>query len=252
MLNPMALSGRTILVTGASSGIGREVAIVLSQLEARLILVARNQERLSTTLALLDGNEHTVIPFDLLEVDSISQWMKKLAGELGPFDGVVHSAGIHQMQPLRFLTNDQLNEVMNINFNAAVALVRGLRQKNVSAKQASVVFLSSVMGLVGQPGVAAYTASKGALLAVTKSLALELAKENIRVNSIAAGQVETEMTERQRQTLTLEQFANIETMHPLGIGTARDIANAVAFLLADSGRWITGTTLIVDGGYTAH
>ena len=112
--------------------------------------------------------------------------------------------------------------------------------------------MSSVMGIVGQPGIAAYSASKGAVMALCKSLALELAHHEIRINCVAPAVVMTEMSTKFHQQLTPEQVARIESMHPLGIGTPRDVANAVAFLLADTGRWITGSTLVVDGGYLAQ
>ena len=141
---------------------------------------------------------------------------------------------------------------MRINVTAALCLAKAFRQKNVSTAGSSIVYLSSVMGIVGQSGQTAYSASKGALVTLAKSLTLELSRENIRVNCVAPAVVNTEMSEKMFQSLTPEQVKQIESMHPLGIGTPRDVANAIAFLLADTGRWITGTTLVVDGGYTAH
>lgn len=252
MLNPMDLSARTILVTGASSGIGRETAILLSQLGARVILVARDVERLQQTRELMVNHEHHIVPFDLNQVDEIPSWMKSLADEVGSIDGLVHSAGIQMTMPVRLLDNAHLEKVMRINVNAGVSLVRGIRQKNVRSQAVSVVFLSSIMGVVGERCVAAYAASKGAIEALTRSLALELASENVRVNCVAPALVHTEMAENLRHSLKSDQIAAIEAMHPLGFGTARDIAYAIAFLLADTGRWITGTTLVVDGGYMAR
>ena len=189
---------------------------------------------------------------DLVQLgDGISVWMKEIAKSVGPLHGLVHSAGVHQALPLRFQSTEQLDTVMRINFLAAVQLAKGFRQRNVCTSPSSIVFLSSVMGLVGQPGVSAYSASKGALIALSRSLALELVADGIRVNCVAPGQVRTEMAEQQQQSLTAEQFAAIEARHPLGLGRPSDVASAIAFLLADTGRWITGTTLVVDGGYTA-
>lgn len=250
--NPMDLSGCTILVTGASSGIGRETAILTSRLGARLLLVARNQERLTRTLEQLEGTGHHMQVIDLAQTGQLLGWLKEMAREIGPLHGLVHSAGVHSTRAIRFLTEEALSEVMTVNVGAAVALVRAFRQKGVWATNSSVVLISSVMGLVGQPGVAAYCASKGAIVALTKSLALELASDGIRVNCVAPGQVKTEMTDRQWEGLSTDQKAVIAAMHPLGIGTALDVANAIAFLLADTSRWITGSTLVVDGGYTAR
>ncbi len=252
MINPLQLSDRTILVTGASSGIGRETAVLLSQLGARLVLVARDRDRLEQTLSMLDGSSHEILVCDLLDVDKIPEWMKNVSSSCGPLSGLVHSAGVQITKPLRTLSNSNIQDVMTINVTASFGLIKGFRQKGVCTNPGSVVLLSSVMGLVGQPGISAYSASKGALVSLVKSLALELARENIRVNCVAPAHVHTEMADKLQSTLSDEQVESIVRMHPLGIGTPRDVANSIAFLLADTGRWITGTTLVVDGGYTAH
>jgi len=253
MINPMDLTDRTILVTGASSGIGRETAILLSQLGARLILVGRNREQLEKTLLVLDGTAHQVSVFDLSDVDEIPRWMKEVSSANGPLDALVHSAGVQFTRPLRIISFECIDALMSINVSAAIFLAKAFRQKEVCAQGGgSLVYLSSVMGLVGQSGQSVYSASKGALVTLTKSLALELSRENIRVNCVAPAMVRTAMSEKMLQLLTPEQSEKIEAMHPLGLGNPEDVANAIAFLLADTGRWITGTTLVVDGGYTAH
>jgi NAD(P)-dependent dehydrogenase (short-subunit alcohol dehydrogenase family) len=252
MRHPMDLADHRILVTGASSGIGRATCHVLARLGARLVLVSRNRDAMQETCAALDGGPHCVAPFDLAESEKIPLWLKERVRDGDPLSGLVHSAGVQFTLPLRMLDPAKFEGLMRVNLAAAIQLTRGFRQKQVSTKPASVVFISSVMASVGQPGISAYCASKGALEAAVKSLALELASESIRVNCVAPGHVETPMAERLRATLTDEQFAAVERMHPLGLGRPEDVANAVAFLLAESGRWITGTTLTVDGGYTAH
>ncbi len=252
MINPLDLTGRAILVTGASSGIGRETARLISQLGARVILVGRSEERLEETLRSLDGGGHRAEPFDLSLTDEIPLWLKSISASSGPLHGLVHSAGIQRLRPLRVLTSAVLQEVMRTNLDAAVSLTKGFRQKGVFAANASVVLLSSVMSLVGQAGVTAYAASKGAINAVTRALAVELAPEHIRVNCVAPGYVETEMAAALWSSLTQDQRSAIESMHLLGVGKPRDVANAVAFLLSETARWITGTVLVVDGGYTAH
>lgn len=252
MLYPMDLSERIILVTGASSGIGRSTSVLLSRLGAKLVLVGRDTERLRETAGQLDGATHRLEVFDLERVDAILDWMRDLAQEGGQLSGLVHCAGVHLARPLRFLDVNAFDKVMRVNFVSGVQLVKAFRQKGVHASPGSVVLLSSVMALVGQAGVSAYCASKGALTATARSLALELATEGIRVNCVAPGMVESEMTAQLERSLTEEQFATIQAMHPLGIGHPDDVAYAIAFLLGDTGRWITGTTLVVDGGYTAH
>lgn len=254
MRNPLDLSGRTILVTGASSGIGREACVLFSELGARLVLVGRRREELERAASSLEPRDHRVEAFDLSGLDGISGWLRNVSDAIGPIDDLVHSAGVHFTLPLRATTPKQFADLMRVNVDAAFALARGFRQKGVRrvGSTSSVVFLSSVMGLVGQTGISAYSTSKGALVSLAKALALELAREGIRVNCVAPGVVRTRMAEGAEQMLTPEQYQAIEALHPMGTGTTRDVAHALAFLIADTGRWITGTTLVVDGGYTAH
>ncbi len=248
----MALSGRVILVTGASSGIGRETAVLLSELGARLVLTGRDAGRLSATLSRLADGMHSVEPFDLTAVEQIPAWLNGIAAKTGPLAGLVHCAGVHSRRPLKVLDADSFEQVQRINVTAAMMLVKGFRQRGCCTAGASVVLLSSVTGLVGEAGIAAYGASKSAVLGLTRCLALELASQQIRVNCVAPGMVRTEMAERFFDSLTPEQITAIERAHPLGIGKPRDAANAVAFLLSEAAAWITGSTLVVDGGYSAH
>lgn len=252
MINPLDMTGKTVLVTGASSGIGRETAILLSQLGARLVLVARNKDRLEETAADLTGHGHHVKPFDLTDADEIPSWMKSLAVTIGPLHGVVHSAGITKQLPIRSWTSTATDQIMEINVMPCFGLARGLRQRDVHASGASMVFVSSTAGLVGAPSLSVYSASKGAIIGLTKSLALELVRDEIRVNCIAPGLVETELVQSARASLTDEQSATWAKSYPLGIGKPRDVAHAIVFLLAETGRWITGTTLVLDGGLTAQ
>lgn len=252
MHNPMALDGRTVLVTGASSGLGRAISVIISRLGGRVILVARNAERLAETLSLMEEGEHRVELFDLNELDDIPRWMKTLTSASEPLDGLVHSAGLHATLPLRVLKPVRLDELMRVNVSAAMALTKGFRQRGVRAEQGSVVYLSSVSALTGSPGNAGYSATKGALVSMCRSLAMELAPEQIRVNCLAPGWVPTELAAKAEEKLEDAQLQAISDMHPLGLGRPNDVANAAAFLLAETGRWITGQTLVIDGGYTCH
>lgn len=252
MHNPMALDGRTVLVTGASSGLGRAISILISRLGGRAVLVARNAERLEETRSLMQAGEHRIEQFDLTELDGISRWMKQLASEVGPLDGLVHCAGLHVTLPLRVLKPSRLEELMKVNVSAAMALTKGFRQRGVRAEQGSVVYLASVAALAGSPGNAGYSATKGALVSMCRSLAVELAPERIRVNCLAPGWVPTELAAKAEEKFDDRQLQTISEMHPLGLGRPDDVANAAAFLLAETGRWITGQTLVVDGGYTCH
>ena len=180
MFNPLDLGDLRILVTGASSGVGREVAVLFSRLHARLVITGRNAERLEATRARLEGNGHQAEPFDLGAVEEIPGWMKRMAAEGGAFDGLVHSAGLQALIPIRALSAARLDQLMRVNLTAALMLAKGFRQQRRQEAGGSIVFLSSIMGLVGEPGRTAYSASKAALIGATRSLALELAGERTR------------------------------------------------------------------------
>lgn len=252
MLNPLDMTGRTILVTGASSGIGRETAILLSKLGARVILVARSREKLDQTLAQLEGAGHAVEPFDLSQYEGIPQWMKGLAETYGLLDGLVHSAGVQITAPLKTIQAKQVEDLWKLNVLASLWMGKGFRQRGVNQRGGSLVFLASIAGSVGLAALSAYSASKGAVIALTRSLAVELARENLRVNCVAPGYIKTAMIEDAAKTLPSEQLDKVLKDYPLGFGEPADVANAVAYLLSPAAKWITGTTLVVDGGYTAH
>lgn len=248
----MDLTDRRYLVTGASSGIGRECCVALSNLGARLVLVARNEDRLNETASVLSGIGHVVASFDLNQTDNISNWMKQLVEKGGLLSGIVHCAGAQMTLPLKATGSFQFEDLYRVNLIAGAMLIKGLRQKGVPTRPAAAILLSSIRALIGDSCVSAYAASKGAVSSLVRSLAVELAAEGIRVNAIAPGYVKTAMADQLQRTLSEDQLRRIEALHPLGMGTPRDVANAVGFLLADTGRWITGTTLVVDGGYTAQ
>jgi len=252
MINPMDMTEKHVIVTGASSGIGQETAVLLSQLGAKIILVARNVERLEQTARMLEGDGHGVEPFDLSRADEIPLWMKGLTKKYQPLDGVVHSAGLQLSRPVRDWKAEDCDMLMKVNLYPCFALARGLRQKGVHADGASLVFVSSAGGLVGLVGLSIYVASKAGVIGLTRTLALELVRDGIRVNVVAPGSVHTEMIDGVLNELPADFLDKLVAKHPLGLGTPRDVAHAVAFLLAETGRWITGTTLVVDGGYTAQ
>jgi len=252
MINPMDLSGRTILVTGASSGIGQATAVLAGQLGAKVVLVARSADKLRETAGLMPDGSGIVEPYDLQQLDGVSTWMKSLVEKTGPLHGLVHSAGMHIVRPLRMLKDEQVDDVMRLNFHAALALTRGLRQKGVWESPASVVYLSSVVGQRGRAGISPYAASKGALIALSMSLAAELADDGIRVNCVCPGHVATEMAKEAESRLTEEQARALLAGHLLGVGEPLDVANSICFLLSNAAKWITGTNLVVDGGHLAN
>ena len=186
IINPMDLSGRHILVTGASAGIGRATAILAAKLGARVTITGRDQGRLAATLADLPGDGHRADAFDLSAIDTIPGWMKAAAQANGPFDGLAHCAGIQTLRPIRIFHADFFDEVMRTNLGASLALAKGLRQKGVKADRASLVYISSTAATASSPANVVYAAAKGGIIAATKGLSAELLPDAIRVNCVVA------------------------------------------------------------------
>lgn len=246
------LEGQHILVTGASGGIGRAIAILASEMGAKVALVGRDENRLQTSLNIMNGEGHSIHIKDLSEQDSLSKWLQEVTITHGALHGLVHAAGIQTIRPLKILDEKTFRETLSLNLESAISLTRGFRHKKVSGAGGSVVFISSVMALTGQAGQVAYCASKGGLVSASKALALELAREKIRVNCVAPGLVQTEMADRLGESISSAQFDSVKAMHPLGLGEPEDVAAAVVYLLSNGARWVTGSTLVIDGGYMAH
>lgn len=249
--NPFSIEGRIILVTGASSGIGRQVAIWLSTQGAKIILVARNAARLNETLKSMQGGDHIIEPFDFLDDADVSVWLKSISKKIGLLDGLVHAAGIQDPKPIRASNTRHWETLMATNVTSAFSLIKAFRQKGVCSQESSIVLLSSVMAKVGQPALLSYCASKGAIESMVHAAALELAREGIRVNAVAPGVVKTEMLESLESLIGGNSMQEIEKKHPLGLGNPLDVAYAINYLLSPASRWVTGTSLVVDGGYLA-
>ena len=253
-MTPFDLTGKNIIVTGASSGLGRQIAISCSQMGARLVLIGRNELRLQETLLEMQNPElHIPALIDLTQFDMIEGIIEDVVARIGKIDGVVNCAGISSTLPLRSVSPEKLQNHFNINVVAAYQLTRVVSNpKYFSSIGGSILFISSVAGIVGENAKSAYSMTKGALIAGSRSLAIELAAKKIRVNSISPGLVITPLNSNAEHITNPEKRQALENQHLLGLGTPEDVANACIYLLSDASRWVTGTNLVVDGGYTAR
>jgi NAD(P)-dependent dehydrogenase (short-subunit alcohol dehydrogenase family) len=253
MFSENCLSGNTYLVTGASSGIGRATAALIAQYGGKVIVSGRDEVRLQSTLSSLAPKaKHSISVQALTDADQTADWIKNLVEIHGPLAGVFHSAGIELIRPARMTKQTHLNDVFGSSLYAAFGIARAISQKNIFVDGGSAVFMSSVAGSTGQIGMTAYSASKAAIDGLVRSLACEMAPRRIRINSIAAGAVKTEMHERLTKGGGSDAQTDYEDSHLLGFGNPDDVANAVIFLLSGASRWITGSTLLVDGGYVVR
>ena len=250
MDNPMNLCQKTILISGASSGIGKEIAEQISRLGAKVILLARNEEKLKELENNLEGEGHQIYVFDLSKLDEIEAIVKTIVKENGPLDGYVHSAGIGSTRPLHMLKPLKLQEVMNVNFNSFVEVVRCLSKRSNFNEGASIIGISSVAGQEGNQSKTAYCASKAAMDAAVRCIAKELSNRRIRANTIAPGLADTNMFQTfiNNSGSDSEDAKNVLSRQYLGVIPPREIAMMAAFLLSDAAAHITGTTIAIDSG----
>jgi NAD(P)-dependent dehydrogenase (short-subunit alcohol dehydrogenase family) len=240
-------AGKTIVITGASSGIGRSCATRLAQEGANLVLVCRNQAALQDSAP---ERVSKVCVCDLTNEDAVKSFVSELKQEIGPVYGWVLSAGIHDLRPLMMESTRSLWNMWAVNVQGSLGLLAVALKSRLLVRGGSVVLFSSAAAHVSGAGLVSYAASKGAIEAATRALALELAPSKIRVNAIAAGVVRTPMSERYLSKLSADQVGKLEADHPFGFGQPEDIAGPVSFLLSEDARWITGSVLVVDGGYS--
>lgn len=251
MTNLIDLTNKNIVITGASSGIGQSIAILCSQLGAKVSIIGRNEEKLNDTLSLMEGSNHLLFTMDVTDYTQIDVVISKIVDVNGKIDGFIHSAGIEMTRPLKILKTEMLQDVFAVNVFAGLEFAKSItKNKNIN-DGSSLIFIASIVGSFGQAGKIAYSSSKGALIAGCKSMALEFASKRIRVNTISPALVETKMSNQIMETIGEEAKANVLKMHPLGFGRVQDVANACAFFLSNASQWITGTNFIIDGGYSA-
>lgn len=242
--NPYSLAGKTILVTGASSGIGKATAIECSKLGATVVLTARNEERLKATFEALEGDGHQMLLCDLSNEEDLDA----LVAAIPEVQGIVNNAGYTQLLPVNFIKASAFEQILKVNTIAPICLLQKMLKKKKLKAGSSIVFTSSLAGLgYTTPGNSMYTASKGAISSFIKNAAIELAPKQIRVNAVCPGMVNTRILEL--GTVTAAQLEEDEKKYPLGrYGEPRDIALAIIYLLSNASAWVTGTNLVIDGG----
>jgi NAD(P)-dependent dehydrogenase (short-subunit alcohol dehydrogenase family) len=248
MINPMNMTGKTILVTGASDGLGKSTAILVSKLGAKVIMVGRNQKKLEQVYSMLDGSGHAWYSFDLTKINKLATFVNQVVNENSPLDGFVHCAGISQLRPLKMTNYDLLQDMMKINFFSFIELTKAIMKRGNFNEGMSIVVISSLAAIKGHKGQIGYSASKAAVDGAVRAMSKELAEKKVRINSIIAGMIKTNMFERFMSRTGREMDDPRFSVYALGLGEAQDVSNAVAFLLSDASRIITGTGLVVDSG----
>jgi NAD(P)-dependent dehydrogenase (short-subunit alcohol dehydrogenase family) len=246
MYNPFSLENRTILVTGASSGIGRAIAIECSRMGATVIISARNEARLNETLCNMKDGNHSIIVADISNTEDLAQLINKSP----VLDGLVNCAGLTKTLPFAFINSEALSSVMNVNFTAPALLSAQLVKKKKLLNNSSIVFVSSISGILcSSVAGSIYAASKGAVNGIIKGMALDLAPKNIRVNSVNPGMIDTHIFDA--GTITEAQLEEDKKRYPLKrYGKPEEAAYAVIYLLSDASSWVTGSNLVIDGGFT--
>lgn len=247
-----SLQGQNIIITGASSGIGRQCAVTCRGLGANVFLLSRNGERLNELKSEIGPLGCEYYEIDIMDSGKYEGVIQDIVSRYGKITGFIHSAGIDVTIPAAALKSDTVKEVFDINVFAFFEFVKILSKNKYSCEYASYIAISSVMSFLAQKGKLAYCASKAALTNGVKVIALELANKKIRVNAISPAIVKTAMVQELFSKIPQENIREIERLHPLGFGSPEDVAYACVFLLSNESRWITGSNLILDGGYSAQ
>jgi len=252
--NPFSVAGKVVVVTGASSGIGQSIAVELSKLNVIVVGIGRNKERLIETKEMMVNTDaHLFINADLTQEEDLQEIRNKVSEKYEKIHGVVHCAGISSTILLKSINTSKIQSHFEINVFAALSLTKVLlnRKDKLFDSGSSIVFISSVMENHGATGKTLYGMTKGAILSGVKSLSIELASKGIRVNAIAPSVIDTPLSQASYYRSNPETLAKVQKMHPLGLGKPTDVAYAAVYLLSEASSWVTGTSLVVDGGYSA-
>lgn len=253
-MNPFSLEGKTILITGASSGIGAQCAIDCSKMGAKVVLVARNEERLKGVLSQCEGETNAYYLADMSDIvdNGAKPMLEQIVSEHGKVDGFIHSAGIQKTAPLKLLSMDDYEEVFKVNTLSAFEILRYLPGMKYMNAGGHIVLIASITGVIGRSGLSAYSASKGAMISAVRSMSLELAQRGICINCVSPGTILTPLMQEFLDSLDDDKRKKRVEGFPLGLGETTDISSACIYLLSDASRWVTGQNLVVDGGYTAR
>ncbi len=247
------LDGKNVIITGASSGIGRQCAIECSNRGSNVTLMSRDSMRLKETLGLMKEGNHLIVPVDITSEGDLHDALVLVLDRFNQIHGFIHSAGIQLTMAFRQMKIDNYRKLFEVNLYPALEIAKLVTNpRHIPPEGSSIVFISSISGIKGRAGVTGYASTKGALISAVRSMAIELAKKKVRVNCVSPGLIMTDIVRDVLAQLNSEQLAQRTGEFLLGLGEPQDVANACVYLMADASRWITGTNLIVDGGLNAH
>lgn len=243
---------KKIIITGASSGLGKELAIELSKKKCELFITGSNKTELIKTFTKLKGDNHKYFVFDLSNFDKINTLISKIFKNDKRYDGFIHCAGKHFLSPLSIIDEISILETYNVNVFSPLLIIKEFSKKNNHNKNSSILFISSVSSFIGSSSLSLYGSSKAAQIGLTKSLAVELAKKEIRVNSISSSFFESKIYEKVKSKIPSESLNKIKDKHLLGIGKYSNVIPMILHLLSNDSKWTTGSNIIVDGGYSSN
>lgn len=243
-------NNKNIIITGASSGLGRKISINLDRLGANLVLVGRNKKSLNKTMSLMN-NRHNYILCDLSNLNDLKRKIKKIFKEK-KYDGLVHGAGDYLLSPIQLVNEKEIINTININLTSPYLITKEFCKRNNYNPDASIVFISSVAGFVGSSSLSAYSMTKSGQIGLSKSLAVEMSSKKVRVNCVSPGLIDSRISNILSSSMTEDSFENIKKKHLLGLGKYSDVTSSILFLLSEKSKWITGSNFVVDGGYSIN